>query len=109
MTRIPFEYHHLVIKILAICDQISQLAFVHTFRYFEDEEKERILSLKNAPGNRVSGSSWFTSLSDHDRLLQTSNWFQGSYLEYTKGTGNFNKYRRGIRDGYLKESGIQRT
>ena len=50
----------------------------------------------------MSGSSWFTSLSDHDRLLQTSNWFQGSYLEYTKGTGNFNKYRRGIRDGYLK-------
>ena len=78
------------------------MAIAVTFRYFEDEEKERILSLKNAPGNRVSGSSWFTSLSDHDRLLQTSNWFQGSYLEYTKGTGNFNKYRRGIRDGYLK-------
>ena len=89
---------------------MSSDSFLATLiRYFEDEEKERILSLKNAPGNRLSGSSWFTSLTDHERLLQTSNWFQGSYLEYTKGTGNFNKYRRGIRDGYLKESGIQRA
>eukprot|EP00095_Tigriopus_kingsejongensis_P002293 maker-scaffold400_size182785-snap-gene-0.21 protein:Tk02293 transcript:maker-scaffold400_size182785-snap-gene-0.21-mRNA-1 annotation:"PREDICTED: contactin-like" len=71
-------------------------------RYFEDEEEERILTLKNAPGNRLDGSSWFTSLTDHQRLLQSSSWFQGSYFQYTKGTGDFNKFRRGYLDGYLK-------
>jgi hypothetical protein len=73
-------------------------------RFFEDEETERLLTLKNAPGQRVSGSTWFTTLSEHERLLTSSSWFQASHFEYTKGTGDFNKFRKGIRDGYLKVS-----
>ena len=71
--------------------------------FFEDDEEDRLLTLQNAPGNRVDAerSIAYKSLSDHDKLLQSSTWFRGSYFEYTKGTGTFNKFRRGILDGYL--------
>ena len=76
-------------------------------RYFEDDEEERILALENAPGNRLDGTTIFNSLSDHDRLLKAGNaWFQDGYLKYTKGTGTFNKYRRGYLDGYLRIENI---
>ena len=63
---------------------------------------ERLLTLKNAPGNRVDGQSWYRSLSEHQKLLQSSAWFQNKYLEYTKGTGDYNKFRRGYLDGYMR-------
>ena len=73
-----------------------------SFRYFEDDEEERLLTLKNAPGNRVGGQvDYFQSLSEHEKLLQSSSWFRGHYFEYTKGTGDFNKFRRGYLDGYI--------
>ena len=77
--------------------------FLH-LRYFEDDEEERILTLKNAPGNRVADSNiYFQSLSDHQKLLQSSSsWFRSHYFEYTKGTGDYNKFRRGYLDGYMK-------
>ena len=35
-------------------------------------------------------------------LVGSSSWYQGGAVEkYTKGTGSYNKYRRGRRDGYL--------
>ncbi len=75
-------------------------------RFFEDDETERVLALKNAPGNRAGGTSLFQSLTDHERLLQSSSWYQsGSYLSFdsfTKGTGSFNKFRRGNLDGYMR-------
>ena len=74
-------------------------------RYFEDDEEERILTLKNSPGQRLEGQSYqFNSLTEHDRLLQSgSAWTHNdNYLKYTKGTGTYNKYRRGILDGYLR-------
>lgn len=71
-------------------------------RFFEDDEMERLLTLKNAPGNRVDGQSWYRSLSEHQKLLQSSAWFQNKYLEYTKGTGDYNKFRRGYLDGYMR-------
>ena len=45
----------------------------------------------------------FRSLTDHQRLLQSAKWFQRSYadVDYIKGTGNYNKFRRGRLDGYL--------
>ena len=42
-------------------------------RYFEDDEQERVLQLKNAPGNRLriqagaGGDRAFLELSDHQR------------------------------------------
>ena len=71
-------------------------------RFFEDDEMERLLTLKNAPGNRVDGQTWYRSLSEHQKLLQSSAWFQNKYLEYTKGTGDYNKFRRGYLDGYMR-------
>ncbi len=47
-------------------------------RFYEDDEAERILTLKNAPGNRVNSATFFQSLSEHERLLQSSSWFQVS-------------------------------
>ena len=45
-------------------------------RFFEDDEKDRILTLKNAPSNRLDGgTSLFRSLSEHQRLLQSAKWF----------------------------------
>lgn len=44
----------------------------------------------------------FSSLSDHERLLQSSSWFKGHWFDHTKGTGNFNKFRRGRLDGYMR-------
>ena len=76
-----------------------------SIRFFEDDEQERILTLKNAPGNRIDGISLYKSLSDHQRLLQSAKWFQQSYAAdsdlYTKGTGNYNQFRRGRLDGYM--------
>jgi hypothetical protein len=43
-------------------------------RFFEDDEMERILTLKNAPGNRVEGQTWYKSLSEHQKLLESSTW-----------------------------------
>ena len=45
----------------------------------------------------------FRTLTDHQRLLQSAKWFQKSYsdADYIKGTGNYNKFRRGRLDGYL--------
>ena len=73
-------------------------------RFFEDDEEERILTLRNAQGNRLDGSvSNFKSLTDHQRLLQSAKWFQQSNTldTYTKGTGNYNQFRRGVLDGFL--------
>ena len=77
-------------------------------RYYEDDEEERILTLKNSPGQRLEGRSYqFPSLSDHDRLLQAgSAWYNDGYLKYTKGTGTYNKYKRGFLDGYLRIDNI---
>jgi len=82
-------------------------------RFFEDDEKERVLQLKNAPGNRArisagaGGDRAFTELSDHQRLLVgSSSWYQGAVERYTKGTGSYNKYRRGRLDGTLIISNI---
>jgi hypothetical protein len=75
-----------------------------SIRFFEDDEHERILTLRNAPGNRLDGgASLFRTLSEHQRLLQSANWFQQSNIEeaYTKGTGDYNQFRRGILDGYM--------
>ena len=44
-------------------------------RYFEDDEKERILTLKNAPGNRArvqagaGGDREYLQLTDHERWV----------------------------------------
>ncbi len=35
-------------------------------------------------------------------MLSFLTFHQGSYFEYTKGTGDFNKFRRGRREGYMK-------
>ena len=35
-------------------------------------------------------------------LIGSSSWFKGVVDQYTKGTGNYNKYSRGTREGYLK-------
>ena len=34
-------------------------------------------------------------------LVGSSSWYQGAVEKYTKGTGSYNKYRRGARDGTL--------
>ena len=74
-------------------------------RFFEDDEKDRILTLKNAPSNRLDGgTSLFRSLSEHQRLLQSAKWFHSSNYDtdaFYKGTGNYNQFRRGYLDGYM--------
>lgn len=45
-------------------DQILDMAYSWTLnglkiRFFEDDEVERILTLKNAPGNRIDGASYY--------------------------------------------------
>jgi len=76
-------------------------------RFFEDDEKYRVLTLENAEGNRVGQKQSFSSMSEHQRLLQSSKFFQHNEFEsaddlYTKGTGNYNQFRRGQLDGYMK-------
>lgn len=48
----------------ADADQLLDMAYSWhlnglSIRFFEDDEFERLLALKNAPGNRVAGSSVF--------------------------------------------------
>ena len=71
---------------------------------------DRALILENAPGNRIDGRGNqrnFRDLTDHQRLLQHSKWIQQNEFEsggdssYTKGTGNYNQFRRGRLDGYM--------
>ena len=77
-------------------------------RFFEDDEKYRVLTLENAEGNRVGGVQNFRSMTEHQRLLQSSRFFQQNEFSssdssfYTKGTGNYNQFRRGQLDGYMK-------
>jgi len=81
---------------------------VYQFVFFEDDEKYRVLTLENAEGNRVGGSQSFRSMTEHQRLLQSSRFFQQNEFSsadssfYTKGTGNYNQFRRGQLDGYMK-------
>ncbi|CAB4066316.1 unnamed protein product [Lepeophtheirus salmonis] len=73
------------LKCKAVADPLLDMAYSWSLnnlkiRFSEDEENYRLLSLQNAEGQRIGGLS----------------------CSYTKGTGNFNKFRRGNRDGYLK-------
>ena len=67
--------------------------------------------MENAEGNRVGQKQSFSSMSEHQRLLQSSKFFQHNEFEsaddlYTKGTGNYNQFRRGQLDGYMKINNI---
>ncbi|XP_040571897.1 contactin [Lepeophtheirus salmonis] len=95
------------LKCKAVADPLLDMAYSWSLnnlkiRFSEDEENYRLLSLQNAEGQRIGGLSWLSELSDHQKLLQSSGQFLNHHSSYTKGTGNFNKFRRGNRDGYLK-------
>ena len=65
---------------MASADQLLDMAYSWTLnglkiRYFEDDEEERVLTLKNAPGNRprvqagAGGDRTYFELSDHQRFV----------------------------------------
>ena len=75
--------------------------------FVEDYEHERILELKNAGGNRINTNQGarnqlsFKALDSRTQLL-SSNWINNVKPDRNKGTGDFQKFRRGKQEGSLK-------
>jgi len=75
-------------------------------QFVEDYEEERILQLKNAGASRVlSDQIAFMSLDGPDQGLLSTAWYSAGYNK-NKGTGDFQKFHRGILDGYMTISNI---
>ena len=78
--------------------------------FVEDYEYDRILELKNAGGSRVSIDRGFNRpitfkpLESHSQLLSSS-WMRETEVK-NKGTGDFQKFRRGIADGDMNIDNI---
>ena len=109
---VAFRGEEVQLQCAAQADDILDRAYYwrlngFTLQYVEDYEEERLLELKNAGGSRVNseldqfafrrlrggGGDLHTGLSS--RSLYTTEEIRN------KGTGDFQKFRRGIRDGYL--------
>ena len=81
--------------------------------FVEDYEQERILELKNAGGSRVNiGQDFknqlaFRPLDPQTQLLSRA-WLNSFNVEQVrnKGTGDFQKFRRGRLDGYMTINNI---
>ena len=80
--------------------------------FLQDYEQERILELKNAGGSRISSANQafrreevvFKSLDAEQRLLSSA-WLNANE-NTNKGTGDFQKFRRGRLDGDLTITNI---
>jgi len=76
-------------------------------QFVEDYEEERLLELKNAGGSRVNSEIdqlAFKPLDSHTEIFSSS--LYNSRNLKNKGTGDFQKFRRGIRDGYMNIDNI---
>ena len=72
-------------------------------QFYDDYEEERLLELKNAGGSRVTSELEhhisFKPLNNAEDIFNNA-LYDTENLRY-KGTGDLQKFRRGIRDGYL--------
>ena len=69
--------------------------------FVEDYEQERLLELKNAGSSRVNSEIAFRSLQGQSNMFSEAWYRQDDEAYKNKGTGDFQKFRRGIFDGYL--------
>merc|ERR1719438_372266 len=73
-------------------------------QFYDDYEEERLLELKNAGASRVRSELAhplsYKSFNDPESLFDNA-LYSTDNLKY-KGTGDLQKFRRGIRDGYLE-------
>ncbi len=75
-------------------------------QFVEDYEKQRILELKNAGGSRINLNrrpEQVLSFQSYDERTQrlSSQWMNNSPDYKNKGTGDFQKFRRGVNDGNM--------
>ena len=104
-----------VLKCLAMADSILDRAYYWRLNGFllefvEDYERERLLELKNAGGSRVNMNQEFNNqiafkpIDSNSRIL-SSTWTVNEPIK-NKGTGDFQKFRRGKLDGFMSINNI---
>ena len=94
------------LRCLAVSDDILDRAYYwrlndQFIEFFEDYEEGRLLELKNAGGSRVSSEIAFRSLEGQSKVFSDA-WYRQDQEGYrNKGTGDFQKFHRGLQDGYM--------